>query len=264
MRRRSGRRGEEGHINHERWLVSYADFITLLFAFFVVLYAASSINETKYRSVSEILQATFSTPPKSIAPIQVGEIAQSLEENKGGTNVDPLDQIASELEKQFEGLIKADLVKIKKTDQWIELEIKSNVLFLSASASLLEGAKPYANLLADTLKKVDAPITVEGFTDNVPINNELYPSNWELSTARASAMVRYLIEQGVDSKHLAAVGFAENFPESSNDTEEGRSRNRRVIFLISRIEDRKETLNQTSLKSMISHSQLPQSKEHGK
>jgi chemotaxis protein MotB len=255
-------RKHEEHENHERWLVSYADFITLLFAFFVVMYSISSVNEGKYRVLSDSLVASFKSTAKSLKPIQVGRLVRSpavtsvsmrnipvvikLPEmpaprqeiqkkavNKGGQEKNrELGKIGDEIQKAMAPLINKGLIKIRRNKFWIEVDIRSNILFFSGRAQLSRAAIPVLEKLAQILKPHSNIIHVEGFTDNVPINTEAFPSNWELSAARAASVVHLFTSAGLDPRRLVALGYAEYRPIASNDTEEGRRKNRRVVLVI--------------------------------
>ena len=266
----------EEHENHERWLISYADFITLLFAFFVVMYSVSSVNEGKYRVLSDSLVAAFHSTARSLEPIQIGDPTKAKKEaglvkgmiDKGGepmsyehkdispfkqgkiTNTEdgeqktsssvPSDkrgaeaikQMADELEKAMSTLIKKDLISVRKNDLWVEVEIKTSILYPSGSANLQPEALPVLSEIARILKDFTNPIRVEGFTDSVPINTVAFPSNWELSAGRAASVVHLFTKEGVDPQRMAAIGFGEYRPAADNSTSEGRNKNRRVVIVI--------------------------------
>lgn len=269
----------EEHENHERWLVSYADFITLLFAFFVVMYAVSSVNEGKYRVLSDSLVSAFRSAPKSMEPIQIGNPAKSphetdleprtnpnilkrpdmlinkpvrdQQEKSGGVQtkwpqqaendmpntgekqaLHSLNSIANQIERAMAGLIQQNLVKVRRDEFWLEVEINTNILFPSGDARLQLDAKPILNELAKILRNFENKIKVEGFTDSVPISNMIYPSNWELSAARSASVVNLLMKQGVRPTRMAAIGYGEFHPVANNETAEGRNKNRRVILAI--------------------------------
>ena len=268
------KRKQAEHENHERWLVSYADFITLLFAFFVVMYSMSSVNEGKYRVLSDSMTAAFTQTTRSLAPIQAGEIVRSSSSVikairevpdrvnisspivllKGGPEVivDPeyqnldqeqeqrateaiteqIDGIASDIEAEFEEMIADENVSVRKSPFWLEVVFNSNILFASASAELSDGAKIELGKLGDLLQEYENNISVEGFTDNIPIISPIFPSNWELSSARAGAVVRLFEDYGVESARLISVGYGENRPVSDNRTAQGRANNRRVVIVI--------------------------------
>ena len=276
----------EEHENHERWLVSYADFITLLFAFFVVMYSVSSVNEGKYRVLSDSLTAAFRSAPHSMTPVQVGEgkpahapgeipvpgspslislpvptlaapVAPPLPENKRSEkkitkerNEAPADQpappsraerdmgeIADRIIQAMSGLIRDDLINVRRDTRWLEVEIKSSILFPSGSARLAEAAFPMVKELARILAPFPNPIHVEGFTDNVPIRTVQFLSNWELSAARAASVVHLFTDYGVEPGRMAAIGYGEFKPIGDNATLEGRAQNRRVVLVILSGED---------------------------
>lgn len=233
----------EEHENLDRWLVSYADFITLLFAFFVVMYSISSVNEGKYRVLSDSIIAAFRTPQRSTKPISLSPKAKSVMLNEGAPIRAPLIQIphapgaqmqhiASELRDALRPLINQKLIKVSSNKLWVEVEMNTRILFPSGSAVLESTATPVLRALAGVLNKLPNPVQVEGYTDNVPISTLVYPSNWELSTARASSVVRLFARAGVDPGHMAAIGYGEYRPLASNETAAGRNRNRRVVVVI--------------------------------
>ncbi|WP_428603129.1 flagellar motor protein MotD [Sedimenticola sp.] len=252
------RRRHEEHDNHERWLVSYADFITLLFAFFVVMYSISSVNDGKYRVLSNTLTEAFVAPVRSKDPIQVGEEVRTLEpqmgdpvipeqsrpqelssdpmsEKQGGDSIveiRTLDAVQDSLSKSLLEYADQGLVNVTHTDRGIEVEMKSSMLFDSGSARLSREALKALRKVILIVKPLPNMINVEGHTDNVPINTISFPSNWELSAARAASVVHYFAKLGVASDRMAAIGYGEFRPLSSNDTTEGRKNNRRVNLLI--------------------------------
>lgn len=362
--------------NHDRWIISYADFITLLFAFFVVMYSISSVNQGKYKNLSESLGTAFSNKEKPkaekiIHPAQVKnsqvdttsyDIAQaafldilnlpfeSLEltkqaevgptekwvstaailngqasspplidlspkldqltpsvilappfesvawDHQAGTaaedkqavdkaalppdtvqlepsaNIDQstlldildvpfesmkfdkqttaeiektrelseellkerrqLNQVSDQLETALEAFIDDKLVSVKRNDYWIELEMNSELLFLSGEAALSPKAPPALKKIAEVVNTLPNAINVEGHTDNIPIGTLIFPSNWELSSARATSVVQELIKEGINPIRLSAVGYGEFHPIGDNTTEEGRFKNRRVTLVL--------------------------------
>ncbi|HLD66169.1 MAG TPA: flagellar motor protein MotD [Pseudomonas sp.] len=242
------RRHQEEHENHERWLVSYADFITLLFAFFVVMYSMSSINEGKYKILSETLTGVFSQPDRSIKPIPIGEERPRTaapdrsmmdEEEQSETAIDdpgsdPLQTITQSLHDAFGEMIMNDQMTLRGNELWIEIELNSSLLFPSGDAIPNDTAFTIIEKVAKILAPYENPVHVEGFTDNLPIKTALYPTNWELSTARAASIVRMLAMDGLNPARMAAVGYGEFQPVADNATAEGRGRNRRVVLVISR------------------------------
>jgi chemotaxis protein MotB len=244
------RKRQEEPENNERWLVSYADFITLLFAFFVVMYSISSINEGKYRVLSDTLTNAFVTPAQSLEPVQVGEQVRSLIPQSGEFAVpkpvaekpvegvpdesdeNTLSRIRANLNLALEPFIDQELVKVTRTERGIEVEMKNEMLFKSGSASLSRSAFTVLKDIAALIKSVPNKINVEGHTDNVPISTITFPSNWELSAARAASVVHVLAKLGIESPRMAATGYGEHQPIEENDSEKGRQSNRRVALVI--------------------------------
>lgn len=265
------RKQEEVSENHERWVISYADFITLLFAFFVVMYSISSVNEGKYKVLSDSLENVFSDKAKTLVPIQAGKNNQTASSDrlielpfpgdfpsaedykysiegvfedvedeaspkaeKAEEEIETLAQLSDQLALTLQDLVKEDLASVNSTDDWIEVDIKSSVLFPSGAALPSQKARQIVLKVAQLLKDYTNPIHVEGFTDDIPIQNDFYPSNWELSAARAAAVVRLLELGQVAPDRMAAVGYAEFQPVADNSTEVGRAKNRRVSLIISK------------------------------
>ncbi|WP_417777266.1 flagellar motor protein MotD [Stutzerimonas xanthomarina] len=237
------RRSHEEPENHERWLVSYADFITLLFAFFVVMYSISSLNEGKYKILSDSLVGVFNQVDRAVKPIPIGEerprttqqdASQIDEPQSSQQPIDPLQSIMQSMQAAFADLIASDQLTIRGNELWVEIELNSSLLFPSGDALPNDHAFALLEKVAGILAPFDNPIHVEGFTDNLPINTAKFPTNWELSAARAGSVVRMLAADGVDPARLAAVGYGEFQPIADNSTAEGRARNRRVILVISR------------------------------
>ncbi|WP_054920400.1 flagellar motor protein MotD [Pseudomonas sp. NBRC 111138] len=252
------RREPEEHVNHERWLVSYADFITLLFAFFVVMYSISSINEGKYKIISQALVGVFNDAERAIKPIPIGEerpktvtpakpLVNDSDETAAGIQgtSDPLKSIADDISAAFGDLISSNQMTVRGNELWVEIELNSSLLFASADALPSDQAFTIIDKVAAILKPFENPIHVEGFTDNFPISTAQYPTNWELSSARASSIVRMLAMQGVNPQRLASVGYGEFQPVANNATVEGRARNRRVVLVVSRNLDVRRSLTGT-------------------
>lgn len=233
------RKNTEEHENYERWLVSYADFITLLFAFFVVMYSISSINESKYKVLTDSLGGIFSEPERASKPIQIGD--ERPKSNKlgvpggeGNGSADALNNIGQGVLQAFGTLVNNGQVSVQGNEQWLEIELSSSLLFPSAGAIPNDAAFALIEKIANILAPYKNPIRVEGFTDNLPISTGIYPTNWELSAARAASIVRLLAMHGVDPSRLSAVGYSEFRPIADNATSDGRARNRRVVLAISR------------------------------
>ena len=243
--RRSRRHKHSEHENTDRWLVSYADFITLLFAFFVVMYSMSSINEGKYRVLSDTLVDAFKTPPKAPEPIQIGHERKSISpepevKDIAQVNIRPeqpeytkqMDRIADNLSKNLAPLVKKNLIKITKDKLWVKVEMSDRILFSSGKAKLSDQGYPVLEELTEVLRHLPNHIDVEGHTDNLPIRTSVYPSNWELSASRAASVVHLFTKNGVNPERLSAIGFGEFRPVASNATGVGRNTNRRVAVVI--------------------------------
>ncbi|HEX5123921.1 MAG TPA: flagellar motor protein MotD [Rhodanobacteraceae bacterium] len=263
----------EEHINHEAWAIPYGDLITLLLAFFVVMYSISSVNEGKYRTVANSIQNAFNGSPKIIDPIQVGkEPSMSMKPSVLTTPQKPTSEpiapplpapapetpkaeqapetpapqaeaedklagIADRVEQLMAPLIDKQLMVVRRHRMNLEVEIRADVLFPSGVANLSPQALQPLRDLAGILAGFANPLRVEGHTDDVPIATAEYPSNWELSAARAASVARLLIDTGIDPHRLAISGRGEFQPEASNATEEGRNHNRRVKLIVLGAED---------------------------
>ncbi|KPA88712.1 MULTISPECIES: flagellar motor protein MotD [Pseudomonas] len=253
------RRHHEEHVNHERWLVSYADFITLLFAFFVVMYSISSINEGKYKIISQALVGVFTDADRSIKPIPIGnerpvtvkpadpliKDAEQTDAALGQGAADPLKSIADDISAAFGDLISSNQMTVRGNELWVEIELNSGLLFGSGDALPSDKAFDIIAKVAKILKPFDNPIHVEGFTDDQPIRTAQYPTNWELSSARSSSIVRMMAMEGVNPQRMASVGYGEFQPVANNATAEGRARNRRVVLVVSRNLDVRRSLTGT-------------------
>ncbi|MEI7843090.1 MAG: flagellar motor protein MotD [Gallionellaceae bacterium] len=231
--------------NPERWLISYADFITLLFAFFVVMYAISSVNEGKYKTLGLSLGSAFGV--KSGNPTEIGLIRLTEEEIYFKSIIDRRNaklaeiqrrhaerrqQLVNKLNQTMSNFVKNGQMNVSETARGVMLEINANTLFAQGGADLAAAARNTLTDVAKVLTDNEQNIEVEGHTDDLPISTPQFPSNWELSSARASSVVRLFIDHGVQAKRLSAVGSADNHPVVNNDSVEGRTRNRRVTITV--------------------------------
>ena len=273
------RKHHEEHQNHEAWAIPYGDLITLLLAFFVVMYAISSVNDGKYRVLSDSLVAAFRGTPMTMEPVQVGQkqvgqgadIAMSIvrqdtvagqprdllaalpvhskEVEAGRTNgpgrsnhlrpgetgggSGALEDVAASVEEAMQPLIDGGMVAVRRKRNTVEVEIRADILFTSGQSRLTSPvAIDTIERIGDALKPFPNPLNVEGHTDDRPINTPQFPSNWELSAARAASVVRLLTQGGLDPARLTVVGYGEQQPIRSNSTPEGRNANRRVLLVI--------------------------------
>lgn len=245
------KRREEEPENHERWLVSYADFITLLFAFFVVMYAVSSVNEGKYKVLSSSLESAFSNtagktggppvavtqvqptiPPRPISKPVDKTIEQKKAEEKKTEQRQKMKNVASSIMDALQPLVAQGKVRLLETSRGVTIEINDSILFPPGQARLQPASGSALLAIAQVLSASDFPVTIEGHTDNAPIATPQFPSNWELSAVRATTVLRLFNEGGVGSERLTAIGYGETRPIETNTTVEGRARNRRVSILI--------------------------------
>lgn len=239
--------------NHDRWLVSYADFITLLLALFAVMYAVSQLNEGKYRQVAGSLVTAFGAQPDrsstaliKLEPAPSSPVREPSEEDRAIKKArrlaeaqrrqqEAMEVIARDVVAAFQpfsSLIENGQVRVIPSSRGLAVEINAKVLFAPGQAVVEQNSARILEAVAQVLKDNDYPIQVEGHTDSIPIVTDKFPSNWELSAVRASSVVRLLIGSGIEAARLTAVGYGENRPVDSNDTEDGRTRNRRVTVMI--------------------------------
>lgn len=270
------RKKHEEHANHEAWAIPYGDLVTLLMAFFVVMYAVSVVDAGKYRVLSNSLVEAFGSQVP-VDPIQIGEPSLALnlmnddvhrslipiesgassrqgeiaiqnplsptdvaienaldllENEERARILNEIGEMSEEIESSLRALIQDDDIQVTRKPYWLEIAINSNLLFSSGSATLEAVARPVLENVAAILAKRDARIHVEGHTDNLPIRNSTYPSNWELSSGRAATVVNLFAQNGVDPERMVAIGYAEFQPLASNTAEAGRARNRRVAVIV--------------------------------
>jgi chemotaxis protein MotB len=234
---------EEEHENHERWLVSYADFITLLFAFFVILYATSAKDVSKAQEFQRSVQKAFRSyidfgglEGKYVSTNQATQLLPppfDVVPQEGAGPNEMLDYVDRELQKELGEQDEKNIVDLRTDAQGVRVTVADSFLFDAGSALLKESALPKLDRMSKVFKKTRRKLIVEGYTDSQAIHTPLFPSNWELSASRACTLVRYLILQhAVDPNLLAAVGYADQHPLLPNDTPENRAKNRRIDVLI--------------------------------
>ena len=273
------KKAHEDHANHEAWAIPYGDLVTLLLALFVVLYSMSSVNEGKYRVLSDSLNEAFGGRPRSPRPIQIGDhethganVAQRINviarrgaaaanpNDKSATDLrspgvdfgllrslrDPanggdtggktaktnLQHMADDVQSSMRELIDRKLVVVRQNAFSLEIEIRTDILFPSGVAQLSDAAQPVLAKVSASLRPYPNPIRIEGHTDNMPISTTAFPSNWQLSAARAASVVALFMQNGVDPTRMIVAGFGEYHPVASNDTADGRNRNRRVLIVV--------------------------------
>jgi chemotaxis protein MotB len=212
------------------------------------MYAISSVNEGKYKVLSSALNEVFAQRDISLAPIQVGvttetKVPNELQQQNPAAGIDAdagdtfMQSMATDAQNRLAGVLGEGDFDVKGHDQWLEINLDAAVLFESGEASLGPLATDVLREVVEMLGDAKNPVTVEGYTDNVPISTVRYASNWELSAARAAAVVRAFASIGVDPDRLAAVGYGEQHPVATNATPEGRAHNRRVTILVARSAD---------------------------
>ncbi len=249
------RRRKHDHVNHERWLVSYADFITLLFAFFVVLYAASQVDKHKASALAAAIEQAFQSMGvftgqpggarrKSLKedPAEIpGLLQASLQLDRNAeiddTRLMPASTTLAELKRELETVLAKEIrrneLAISTGSDGLVISLREIGFFESGSASIRVDAVPAFSKLATVLAGHQFHLRVEGHTDDVPIHNARFNSNWELSTARATETIRLLLtEFQLDPARVSAAGYAEYHPAVSNRTAQGRSLNRRVDIVV--------------------------------
>ena len=251
MIRPKKKKAPEKEPNMERWLVSYADFITLLFAVFVMLYAMSIVDQKKMEEVKASIQSSFAhgqtsspalkvigdkdfglIPPVLNPPVE----PQPQDEASAATEAQEFTQIKQEVQDNLKEYGAKNEVQLTVNERGLVISLKEAGFFPSGTAKVQAGALPLLDKIATSISHYSNTIRIEGHTDNVPVNSPSFPSNWELSAARANSLVHYLIEKhGFKGAKLSVTGYAEYRPIADNATEAGRKLNRRVdIVMLSR------------------------------
>ncbi|MFB3901901.1 MAG: flagellar motor protein MotB [Acidobacteriota bacterium] len=237
------KRKKEGHPSHERWLVSYADFITLLFAFFVVMFASSHVDQRKVERFSESFRAAI----EHLGLFELGSHAMAVSDKAASPEetyrfVEPIGVMAGEDvlratgERILERLRRENVlhkVRIGNDRRGLVISLAEAAFFDSGSAELRPDSLVILDTIAEEIRKIRNHVRVEGHTDDVPIHNARFPSNWELSTARATQVIAYLLSRyDFDPALLSAAGYGQFHPVADNSTAEGRALNRRVDIVV--------------------------------
>lgn len=245
---------EEQEKGAPKWMVTYSDMVTLLLVFFVLLFSISSVDAQKFRSLAEsmrgdnIHEGYESIIENQYQPASNPEIAEAAdgeedseekneeeyeESNEDNREEEPsLDELLKKINKYIEENGLEEVISAARDKRGVLVILQGNILFDTASAEIIDEAFPVLEEVASLLNEVSNPVEVQGHTDDRPINTYRFPSNWELSGARASRIVRELIDESVDSSRLLSVGYGEKEPIASNATKEGRQKNRRVTIVI--------------------------------
>ena len=271
MNRYRNRRHSIEHDDVHRWLVSYADYMTLLFALFVVLYAMAMVNEEPFETITEsigrVFQANEELPKNKghgddILPVNSKRTEQRLFGNgileekgpeltegdpvlsnvadkKVGTNLESLEE---DLNTALYEIIESGYAQLQVDGDWLEIELNSALLFPSGSSSTTNNADAILMAINDILGGVTNFIRVRGYTDDQPINNEIFASNWELSVHRATAVLRLMEQQQINPARMAIEGYGQYYPDADNNTAEGRAQNRKVVIAISKFGLNKDNL----------------------
>jgi len=244
--------GHQDHENHERWLVSYADFITLLFAFFVVMFASSQTDKSKAKQVSEAVEKALKEGHSVSIPPAVAKVLGGTVDDKGQGNaqmhgpggaqkaakeeqpeVMELSMSLKTLSAELDEEIKQGKVEVSMTPRGIVVSLKQAAFFSSGTDAVDLSTMPTLEKVAGALKAVSNPVRIEGHTDSRPIHTPRFRSNWDLSAARSIAIMEVLSSRfEIASQRLAIAGYADTVPVADNDTPEGRARNRRVDLVI--------------------------------
>jgi chemotaxis protein MotB len=242
-------RSRKGHVNHERWLVSYADFITLLFAFFVVLYAFAKADQKKQTEVTAAIDTAFRSlgifgqvtpkPGKAANPAGVDQpvvpmnIVMGEEVLSPAKVKDDLEKIRRDLEQRLSNQVAQHTVSIAMGRDGLVISLREAGFFDSGAAVPRPESLPTLRQIAAAVGRTGYDVRVEGHTDNLPIHSAEFDSNWELSSARATRIARLLLElKAVPPDRLSAAGYAEFHPVVSNATAQGRAQNRRVDLVV--------------------------------
>jgi len=241
------RNREDDNENPDRWLVSYADFITLLFAFFVVMYSVSSVNQKKYKQLTSSISTAF-TPDKKIRPNTTSQgkhrsSAKPTEPVKQqpltSTQIQRLQEeresmksLGINLSNNLSPMISDGKIRVSQNNRGLRIDINDSLLFASGSAELEGTAKEILSEIAELIEMNNHAIQVEGHTDNTPIHNATFFSNWELSAVRATSVVRMFSSLGIADARLSALGFGSTQPISDNNNPLGRAKNRHVSVMI--------------------------------
>lgn len=249
IRPRSRRKSGEPHTSHDRWLVSYADFITLLFAFFVVLYASSRADQQKQTEIAHSIQSAFQALglfPSSVPAQQNSGALADSRESAAPVNVilgddlsaspevqQDLQRLQSRLTGLLSNQIAEHVVALRLGRDGLVISLREAGFYDSGSAAPHPASRATLDRIAATLAETPYDLRIEGHTDNVPIHTPQFDSNWELSTARATQLARsFIVDHSFAPARLSAAGYAEYHPVAANDQAEGRSQNRRVDIIV--------------------------------
>jgi chemotaxis protein MotB len=230
------KRKPEEHENLERWLITYADLITLLLAFFIMMYTFSKHDSEKYKELTGHLKSIF-TGGSSVAAAgaAAGNVPFDISLKVPGSAQDVKERLEEEIKKLAGTDALEKKISVITDERGIVIRVLDEAFFDLGKADLKQGAKRTLDTIAPVIAAVDNPLRVEGHTDDIPIATSEFRSNWELSVRRATEVVRYLVEKhDLTPRRISAVGYAEYHPVAPNDTAENRSRNRRIEIIVSK------------------------------
>ncbi|MFI8574819.1 flagellar motor protein MotS [Rossellomorea aquimaris] len=222
-----------------KWMVTFSDLITLILVFFILLFSMSQIDIVKFRTIADSFQQRqiLEFYP-SVIPFENPSAEPEMEkektqpQNSEGTDKE-LNQLLADIQSYLNENKLSDVVVATRTERGVVLVLQEQALFASGEATVLEDAYPFLNKVGDLLSRIPNFVKVEGHTDNRPIGTYRFPSNWELSSARASSVIRYLVQtENLDPKRFIAVGYGDTRPIAPNDTRENLQKNRRVEVII--------------------------------
>ncbi len=248
--------------NLERWLLTYADLMTLLLAFFIILYSMSQLDAEKFEKVSRALRTVLHGVAAS--PLPNGIIMMD-DPGMGPIKTGDLNYLKSEIDQILSEKGLADKISAEIEDRGLIIRISESAFFDLGSADLKDQARGILDLFGDILNDIPNYLRIEGHTDNLPITTSIFPSNWELSTNRATVCIRYLIENyGMSPNRISAMGYSEYRPVTDNDSREGRDKNRRVdIVVLNWDEKHKEPIaNPEDISQSVEKSSAPDSAEN--
>lgn len=234
--------------NGERWLLTYSDLITLLMIFFVIMYASSNIDKTKYKQIASSFQNAFTGGGKN----PVGEDGSKVIDKDSVpaplvTEEQKLNDVKEKIDKDIKENNLTGEVSTKIEERGLVISFKDEMLFKSGDASIRKSSVNDLKKIAEGLSKIPNYIRVEGHTDNVPISNSMYSSNWQLSSVRAANVAQFISDNsGINPSKLSAIGYGENRPIADNKSEDGRLKNRRVdiVILSSKLNDSEDLKKQ--------------------
>ena len=240
MRRRILAEPGRGDVNTTGWLTTFNDLVTLLMVFFVLLFSMSTIDTKRLKNFQSALQAGLGVleagQKTSVAIVDANRPTTAdtdLKASDTQTQTDRQDQVATIVESTIKSMQTDDHIQATYTDEGVIITLSDNVVFSSGSAQIQSGSHSMLAQIADILRQIQNPVRVEGHTDNIPIHTPKHPSNWELSTARAVNVVKYLIAtEGIAPHRFSAVGYGDSRPVFPNDIRRHRAANRRVDIVI--------------------------------